>query len=87
MKLTDLNPKLEGTLDEGFLRFNCPLGHDHKIRVPVGRYGDRRGWEASGEYPTTVTLTPSIHAITTQANTDGIEPCGWHGFITNGDVK
>lgn len=86
MRLTDLAPKLEGTLDDGHLRFDCPYpGHDHCLRVRVHRapfavVEGENTWQASGEYPDTLTLTPSINADTPE------HPC-WHGFITNGDVR
>jgi hypothetical protein len=89
VRLADLNPKLVGSNDEGILRFDCPLGHAHKIRVPVGRYGDATGWNASGAFPETLTLTPSIHAHTAEPH-DLRDPnnrdCGWHGFVTNGEI-
>jgi hypothetical protein len=87
MKLTDLNPKFSGTNEEGWLRFDCPLGHAHKIRVPVGRYGTARGWEATGVFPHSISLTPSIHAIQAEPNRPTDErDCGWHGFVTNGEI-
>jgi hypothetical protein len=85
MRLRDLNPKLVGTLDAGYLRFDCPYpGHGHVLRVRVHRasYAEVNGertWQASGEYPDTLTLHPSINADTPD------HPC-WHGFITNGEV-
>lgn len=77
MRLADLEPKLEGTLDNGVLRFDCPLpGHTHAIRVPLGT----SHWKATGEFPDTLSITPSI-------NNDSPEhPC-WHGHITEGEIR
>ena len=90
MRLADLNPKLEGVLDEGILRFDCPLGHAHKIRVPVGRYGKEFGWAALGNFPDSLTLSPSIHAIMAEPakpdDPEGKRECGWHGFIRDGAI-
>lgn len=75
--------------------FDCPCGdHDegHRCYVPFsnpldgGPALDRHGWNGSGgwqrtgETVETLTLTPSI--LRSRA-TGG---CGWHGFITNGEV-
>lgn len=89
MRLADLDPKLEGTLESGVLRFDCPLGHGHKFRVHLGPNGGAvypREWAASGEFPDTLTLHPSIDASQDFTGT-GAAPCGWHGLITNGDVS
>lgn len=77
MRLRDLDPKMTGTNENGWLRFDCPLpGHSHSIRVPLGT----SHWTASGEFPDTLTLTPSVNADSAEF------PC-WHGHITNGEVK
>jgi hypothetical protein len=89
MKLTALNPKLEGTLDAGLIRFDCPLGHGHKLRVPLGTQGTQQGWEASGTFSDSLTLSPSIHAHQGEphkAEDPENRECGWHGFVTNGEV-
>jgi len=76
MKLADLDPKLAG----GFLRFDCPvcskIGDCHAIRVPLAPQVDRHGqsWQHAGQFPDTLTLTPSVNA-----------GC-WHGHITNGEI-
>jgi hypothetical protein len=77
MKLSELDPKLS---DNGFLRFTCPVcskvGNAHGIRIPLAPTVDKYGhsWKHSGEFPDSLTVTPSINA-----------GC-WHGWITNGDV-
>lgn len=70
MRLADLHPTLEGALDDGVLLFDCPLGHGHRMRVILGA----GGWSASGSFPDTLTVLPSIDA----------SPLCWHGTITNG---
>lgn len=77
VRLSDLDPKLAG----GFLRFDCPAcslnGNAHGIRVPLLPQIDRFGqsWGHSGEFPDSLTLTPSIDA-----------GC-LHGHIVNGEIR
>ncbi len=77
MRLRDLNPKLSA---DGFLRFDCPTctpqGNAHAIRVPLAPAVDQYGksWQHTGEFPDSLTLTPSVNA-----------GC-WHGSITNGEM-
>lgn len=70
--------------------FDCPCGnHDdgHRCYVPFanpldggpGLHGER-GWQRTGETFEALTLTPSILRVR------GRGGCGWHGFITNGEV-
>lgn len=74
-RLADLNPKLTGTLDDGILVFDCPLpGHTHRHNVALGP-GE---WTATGGFPDTLTLWPSIDASAVGC---------WHGWITDGDVR
>lgn len=92
--LRDLNAKLEGTLADGVLHFDCPLSHPHKIRVPVNATGEEKHWKATGVFPDTLTLTPSIHAHSAAPNDMDLRgeaykaaaECGWHGFIRNGEA-
>lgn len=75
--------------------FDCPCGnHDegHQCYVPFanpldgGPPTDPRGWQGSGGWLRTgdtfetLTLTPSIFR---RVELGG---CGWHGFITHGEV-
>lgn len=77
------------------LIFNCPCGNDaeeHQCYVPFsnpldgGPPTDPRGWNGSGGWQRTgdtfktLTLTPSIF------RRKDLGGCGWHGFITNGEV-
>ena len=76
MRLVDLNPVLKGTLQHGSLRFDCPMeGHHHSILVPLGT----SHWKASGSFPETLTIEPSIN------NDDETFHC-WHGWIRGGEV-
>lgn len=72
--------------------FDCPCGCPNRCYVPFtnaldggGPVGDdaRRGelWERTGDTFETLTLTPSVHRATI------LNGCGWHGHITNGEVK
>lgn len=74
MKLADLDPKLAANV----LSFDCPCGAGHKIRVPIGAQLPNRSagevWQASGEFPASFTITPSIDA-----------GC-WHGHVTDGEI-
>jgi hypothetical protein len=90
MKLTDLNPVMLNS----HIAFDCPMGHPHRIHIPVAE----RGWAMTGEFPTTVSLTPSIHAYTAIPHDDTLNHpdhkeeydaasiCGWHGYVTNGEM-
>ncbi len=102
MKLADLNPvflSLGGSgvyasdggpipLTEGVgVAFDCPCGdrsEDHRCYVPFaqpigpGPYVPEKGWKRTGDTFDTLTLEPSIQRI---------GKCGWHGFITNGEVQ
>lgn len=69
---------------------DCPCGNrdeTHQLYVPFAnpldggpsmQTGTRNGWQRIGETFETLTLTPSILRIAPS--------CGWHGFITNGEV-
>lgn len=64
---------------------DCPCGNrdeSHQLYVPFdvaldGSTSTERGWHRVGDTFDTLTLTPSIRRI---------GGCGWHGFITNGEV-
>lgn len=102
MKLSDLKPvflqtggsgvwdadgnPIPVTLGVGVV-FDCPCGNhdeDHRCYVPFknpigpGPYVNEKGWQRTGDTFETLTLTPSVLRI---------GGCGWHGFITDGEVK
>lgn len=68
---------------------NCPCGNtaeSHQLYVPFAnpldggpptQTGANNGWKREGETFETLTLTPSIQRI---------GGCGWHGFITGGEI-
>lgn len=74
------------TLGVGVL-CDCPCGNadeEHRLYVPfvnpIGpgpALGDAHRWQRTGDTFETLSLTPSILRI---------GGCGWHGFITNGEV-
>lgn len=60
--------------------------HERDPRTNEAQFADRKSgkvkvWQAAGEYPQTVTLSPSVHLV----DDNGQTTC-WHGFITNGEV-
>lgn len=47
----------------------------------------RKIWQASGEFPETLTLSPSIDLVEIDPNTGAkVRTLCWHGFIANGEV-
>ncbi len=83
--IRDLNPKLRN--DE--LIFLCPACRKHEIRVhvrrsPAGEADGIRYWQMTGSFfDMDITVTPSIG---TENLVGRARNCGWHGFITNGEV-
>jgi hypothetical protein len=100
LKLTDLNPGWIGHGGEDVsgpdgkeiprregvgVIFDCPCGCDSRCYVPFSNpldgggvwSGSDKGWMRSGSTFADLTTTPSIHRII---------PCGWHGYITNGEI-
>jgi hypothetical protein len=45
--------------------------------IGPGPHVNEKGWRRTGDTFDTLTLTPSILRI---------GGCGWHGFVTNGEV-
>lgn len=100
MKLVDLNPRFIGSGGEGVTSadgspapertgvgviLDCPCGCGHDLYVPFANPLDggaaleaRHGWQRTGETFETLTVKPSIHRVGNS--------CGWHGWITNGEV-
>jgi hypothetical protein len=95
MRLAELNPVF---LDSAGGRkgvgvcFDCPCGNkdeDHRCFVPFANpldggprleQGPNTGWGRTGDTFETLTLTPSVFRNPERGG------CGWHGFITAGDV-
>ena len=87
MRLRD-DPNAHITHEDGFeaVVFTCPAGDGDCIMArfvrdrPAFRINeDVFVWHAEGEFPDTLTLTPSVHALNGKGG-----PTHWHGFLTNG---
>lgn len=99
-KLEDLNPTLGPSAFHGAqsLSFLCPLCRQRMVSIDIwngkegllqyapdktiklwhGTQGPERDWG-------TLSITPSIDAVHHKPAANGCT--GWHGFITNGEVK
>jgi len=99
MKLTELNPRWVGAGGEGIsdkdgnpvskregvgISFDCPCGCSPRVFVSFSnpldggeKLRDRITWERTGDTFDNLTLSPSILRL---------GGCGWHGFVTNGEV-
>jgi hypothetical protein len=94
MKLTDLNPCC---YNETVFSMDCPCGKcGTRIRIYTGPKietspGGRPVWKASGTFPDTLTLEPSIliHPWEFKPEEPPVNDkwCrGWHGWIRAGEV-
>lgn len=63
-----------GCLVRGFVSFTNPLDGGPAVEL------ERPHWDRTGETFKNLTLSPSIHRVKEKGG------CGWHGFITNGNV-
>lgn len=80
------------------VHFDCPEGHEgcsHMIPftpaldgTPAASfYPSGTQWQQTGDTFETLTLTPSIlmrPTVTTEGRV--IDPCAFHGFVTNGEI-
>jgi len=83
------DPSAHLTHDENGLDvvvFSCPACDGDCIyarfvrdRPAYERDADTFVWHAEGEFPDTLTLTPSVHAKESRGG-----PTHWHGHVTNG---
>lgn len=64
--------------------FNRPLVPEQ--RTPGGKIKTEHVWQASGEFPETVTLAPSVDIIEADAEGNKIRTLCWHGWVQNGTV-
>jgi len=100
VRLTELDPTFPGARGEGVTRngqpmperrgvglmCNCPCGCESLLYVPFanpldgGPQLEAQGWQREGDTFETLTLAPSILRSREKGG------CGWHGFITNGEV-
>ena len=75
--------------------FQCPCGNhdeDHELYAPFanpldggpasnpGGWNGSGGWQRTGDTFDALTLSPSILRAKARGG------CGWHGFVTNGEV-
>ena len=85
-KLAELEPEFEDVEHGGkfcrALTFTCPACDGHAIMVPfagASPFDSGAMWRLQGaEDISTATLIPSIHVRS---------GCGFHGFVTNGEVS
>jgi hypothetical protein len=82
------------------ISFDCPCGKEEcgKVFVTIDPPMDGKGpwdnnrysWKRTGDTFETLTLTPSILRVKGHTDVNGgwhdYHNCGWHGFITNGEV-
>lgn len=96
MRLSELNPEFVnsyGGVRGVGIAFDCPCGdrdEEHRCYVPFKnaldgttdfkQTSEPHTWQRAGETFEELTLTPSIHRVKERGG------CGWHGFVTNGDV-
>ncbi len=74
------------------IMLNCPCGCGEWLAVPFANPIDggpnvsEKGWQRTGDTFETLSLTPSILRVKWK-DTKGVEHgCGWHGYITNGQI-
>lgn len=99
MKLADLHPELVGSVERGKLYFDCPHpGCAHTVCVLISKqpyheepseHPDQKPvkiWQASGEFPDSLTLSPSIDLVEVDEAGNKIRTICWHGHIQNGAI-
>lgn len=93
MKLAELNPKFLDSHGERqrigvAVSFDCPCGCASRVCVHINPPLDggppisNHCWERAGDTFDTLTLKPSILRV----NPERYGCCGWHGFVTAGEV-
>ncbi len=96
-RLRDLDARLKGTATDGWLNFDCPVcagigpvGHQVRVRISdQPTHADAEGnlvWQASGEFPDSLTLSPSIDVIEVDGEGKKVGTSCWHGFVKDGDA-
>lgn len=98
-RLADLHPSLVGSVSEGKIYFDCPFpGCEHMVSVmisaqpfherPSQHDGQRpvKYWQASGSFPESLTLSPSIDLVEVNEKGQKIRTLCWHGHIKDGNV-
>ena len=86
--------EVETTAEAGGVMFLCPgcfvqnAGNvgTHSILLRIDAKGEGPRWAASGSTVADLTLKPSVNVHADRNR--GPRACpGWHGFITNGEVR
>lgn len=88
-KIVPLKDLLSETgLTEEDVWFRCPVCKDkpeeenrivrHSIYVPFKSYNNKPYWSRTGDSIENLSVTPSIKVL---------KGCGFHGFITNGNIE
>jgi hypothetical protein len=98
-RLADLEPGISGTVADGIIFFDCPVcegaaAHRVGVLISAQPFHERprkegelyKVWQASGAFPDSLTLSPSIDLVEVDENGNKIRTRCWHGFIQNGDV-
>ena len=74
----------------GHIMFVCPNGKrcslllgPQFVKRPEKGKSNIWAWDGNRENPT---ITPSINCVTTDEEGKPTGGCGWHGFITNGEI-
>ncbi len=77
-------------LATGHIAFKCPNGRFCSVLIgPQFVQRPEKGkcniwaWDGNKESPT---ITPSINCVTHDEDGQPTGCCGWHGFITNGEI-
>lgn len=50
------------------------------------KYGKVKVWQASGQFPDTLTLAPSVDVVELNEQGQKVRTICWHGHIQNGEV-
>ena len=62
--------------------------HDPPEFWPNGKPRRKKIWQATGEFPDTLTLSPSINIVEVDPDTgEAKRTLCWHGFVKNGEAN
>ena len=74
------------------LALDCPCGCGQGLFIPFanpidgGPNEQPKGWQRTGETFESLSLRPSVLRVKWKDASGAEHGCGWHGFITNGEV-
>ena len=96
MKLKDFDATFVGHASEGRFRHGVPFDEAQGIFFECPRCPSGHGvlvWFDGRDVPAAMTPTPrwkmsgtGLDDLTLQPSILLAQPCGWHGFITNGEI-